>query len=142
MSKLFAALASAVFLGLAAFEVYHDLIRAEPWPGYAIAGNYVVFVLAPLWILGAVSVWIPRDLAWMGIFPGAFAALLHGLGTVIGGSALGPMFLVAAPVLIALCWWARRPDPIGALAGGPTPEEEAFRRQRLREREREPARSR
>lgn len=136
MKTLFAALASAGFLALAGFEVYHDLVQGEPWPGYAVTGNYVVYLLAPLWLLGAVSVWIPRDLAWLGLLPGVLAALMHGLGTTIGQSSIGPVFLVAAPALLALCWWARRPDPIGELAGDRLDEERVARARR-----REPARS-
>lgn len=141
-SKVFAVLASVVFLGMVGFEVHHDLLRDEPWPGYSVAGNYVVFLLVPPWLLGAASVWIPSDLAWLGIFPGALAALAHGLGTVIGGALGGAAFLVAAPVVILLCWWARRPDPVDALAGGPTPEEVAFSRRRREQHEREVARAR
>lgn len=136
MKILFAVLASAAFLALAGFEVYHDLVRGEPWPGYAAAGNAVVFVLAPLWLLGAVSVWIPKDLAWLGIFPGILASLMHGLGTTIGQSRIGPVFLAAAPLLLVLCWRARRPDPIDALAGDGLDQDRAARLRR-----REPARS-
>lgn len=117
MKTLFAGLTTAVFLAMDAFEVYHDLIRDELWPGYGAGGNYVVYVLTPLWLVGAASVWLRRDLAWLGIIVGVLASLAHGLGITIGGHAAGPVFLAAAPVLVVLAWYARRPDPVEALAG-------------------------
>ncbi len=126
MSTLFKALASAGFLGLAAVEVHHDLIVRAPWPGHALAANYVVFLYVPLWVLGAVSVWIPRPTAWFGILPGILVCLPHMVGTSYEGTLWGVLFFAAAPTLLVLALLGRRPSP--ALELGRPAEPPAVRR--------------
>lgn len=108
MKTLFAALVTAGFLGMTAFEVHHDLIRREAWPGYAPIAGVVVFLLAPCWLLGAVSVWSRQPWGWAGIAAGAFASVAHGVGVRVGGSSLGAAFILAGPTLLVLSALARR----------------------------------
>lgn len=118
-----AALASLLFLGLGAYEVHHDLIRQVHWAGYRLPMNSIAYVLAPLWLMGAVGVWIRRDVAWLAIVPGILATFVHGIGVAIGGSArIGSAFLASAVGLLLLTWTARRPSPADALAGPRVPE--------------------
>lgn len=108
MKTLFAVLVTAGFLGMTAFEVHHDLIRREAWPGYAPIAGVVVFLLAPFWLLGAVSVWSRQPWGWAGVAAGAFASVVHGVGVRAGGSMLGAAFILAGPTLIVLSALARR----------------------------------
>lgn len=135
MKTVFAALTTLVFLALIVLEVLVDLIWHERWAGHGFAANYLVYLYVPLWLVGAVAVWLRTDLAWVGIIVATLACFVHGVGATIGGDLLGPVFLVAAPVLLFLAWNARRPDPIDALAGRGREEAE-----RERERERAGAR--
>jgi hypothetical protein len=120
---LFAVLASALFLGLAAFEVVHDVVRWTLWPGYAWYANYVVLLLAPVWLLAAASVWIPREWGWLGVLGGAVACITHGAVTRIGGSDLGTLFIATAPVVVLLAWLARPRLAPALPARAPTQEE-------------------
>jgi hypothetical protein len=129
MTKLICRLlATVVLLGLVALEVHHDLVARVPWAGYDVKFNLIVFIMAPLWLLGAISLWVPRDLAWMGILTGVLAAFIHGIGVKIGGSMLGAVFIAAAPAFLLLAWYGRRPHPTTELFG---PDREARDRARL-----------
>jgi hypothetical protein len=117
-----AALASLLFLGLGAYEVHHDLIRQVRWTGYGLIANNVAYLLGALWLVGAVGVWIRRDVAWLAILPGILATFAHGLVVAIGGSErIGGGFLAAAVALLLLTITARRPVPTDALAGPQVP---------------------
>lgn len=123
MRILCAALASLLFLGLGAYEVHHDLIRQVRWAGYGLIANNVAWLLAALWLTGAVAVWVRRDLAWLAILPGIIATFAHGLVVAIGGSErIGSAFLASAVGLLLLTWAARRPTPTDALAGPDVPQ--------------------
>lgn len=124
MKTLFAALVTAGFLGMTAFEVHHDLIRREAWPGYAPIAGAVVFLLAPCWLLGAVAVWSRQPWGWAGVVAGAFAAMTHGVGVRAGGSMLGAAFILAGPTLILLSALARRrpASPAASPASPASPE--------------------
>lgn len=122
MRKLAAALVTVLFLALAGYQVHHDLIRQEAWAGHTELSTRLVFLLAPLWLAGAVSVWLRSDLAWFGILPGVLATLAHGVVTAIGGATgLGAVYLALVPVLLLLARWGRAADPIGALTAPERP---------------------
>jgi hypothetical protein len=123
MKTLFAALVTAGFLGMTAFEVHHDLIRRAAWPGYAPIAGAVVFLLAPCWLLGAASVWSRQPWGWAGLAAGAFASVAHGVGVRAGGSMLGTAFILAGPALLVLSALARR-RPAAPAASPATPERE------------------
>jgi hypothetical protein len=108
MRTLFAALVTAGFIALLAYEVHHDLIVREPWPGYGLLANAVVILHAPFWLAGAVSVWIRRRVGWIGVIAGASSLVIHGIGVTAGGSQAGALFVVAGPVLLVLTALARR----------------------------------
>jgi hypothetical protein len=118
---------TALFVALAALEVHHDLVRRIAWPGYTLLANNVVFLVAPFWVLGAISVWVRRPWAWAGMLAGIAVSLVHGAGVLVGGSRLGLLFLGAAPLLLVLCWAARRPSPSDALGGVEEPARERAR---------------
>ncbi|MCO5167669.1 MAG: hypothetical protein M9894_15075 [Planctomycetes bacterium] len=134
MRKLAAALVTVLFLALLAYQVHHDLVRQEPWAGHTALSTRLVFVLGPLWLAGAVCVWLRSDLAWFGILPGVLATLVHGVAVAIGGATLlGALYLVCVPALLLLARYARAADPIGALTAPERPArvpEGAARRER------------
>lgn len=108
MRTLLSLLVTAGFLALLAYEVHHDLILREAWPGYALRANAVVFVHAPFWLAGAASVWLRRKAGWVGVLAGAFSLVVHGIGIRLGGSPVGAVFVVAGPVLVIMTALARR----------------------------------
>lgn len=108
LSKVLAAMVTTGFLAMTAFEVHHDLVRREPWPGYALVAGNVVFVLAPFWLAGAITVWTKETWGWLGVIAGCFAAAAHGIGVRVGGSPVGIAFFAAAVVLLLLTALSRR----------------------------------
>lgn len=106
-------------LGLSAFEVVHDLVLRATWPGHLPAIDNVVFIHVPLWLVASAAIWVRRDVAWFGIIPGLLSCLIHGVAARIGGSAWGPMFMAAAPLLLVLAWQGRRPRPADRLGDAP-----------------------
>lgn len=139
MRTMLKALASAIFVALAALEIHHDLIARTPWPGYDVWVNNLVFLYGPLWLLGAGLVWVERELTWLGIVAATLTCLAHGLGVLIGGSYWGLAFLLGGPLAFALAWRGRDMRFGGRFARGPRRRVPSTRRaDAVRRLEREP----
>jgi hypothetical protein len=50
---------AVVFIILAVAEILH-FARGEPWPSFTVPANWVVFILAPVWLMAAASLLVDR----------------------------------------------------------------------------------
>jgi hypothetical protein len=109
-AKIFSTL---ILLFLCAFEIQHDVILNQPWEGFILAANKVVYLLVPFWIFGAVSLWSDKLWSEVGVILATVATLGHGVVTLVGASATGGstlpwIFLISAPILAYLGLYSKR----------------------------------
>lgn len=96
MTKAANIITSLLYLGMMALGLYHTLVTAQAWPGFTERANNIEYALAPLWILGIVSLWSSRDWMLPIRFFAPFTALVHGIALCQGGANAGRFFIVGA----------------------------------------------
>ncbi|MGE3973523.1 MAG: hypothetical protein AB7F59_03245 [Bdellovibrionales bacterium] len=102
MRMLIGLVGTAILLVLSAFEIYHDLIAQQTWPGFTLRSNNVAYVLVPVWVWGAVSLWSQKFWAYLGVIFATMATLLHGLVVATGGANEAILFLLLTPVIAGI----------------------------------------
>ncbi len=84
-----------ILVGFAVYEVNLRLIRHVLWPGYENYAVNVVYLLAPLWIAGAVTIWTRSYFPRIFVGIAFFASVVHGILVCAGGDLLlGGVFIL------------------------------------------------
>ena len=97
LHAIYRILVSLTLLGFTGYETVMRLVRQVPWPGYTVNATYAVYLLATLWIIGAIAVWRRTHLARISVGIAITAALIHGILARAGGdTVLGPVFILGA----------------------------------------------
>src|SRR5690606_6552112 len=105
-------IATLILLFISLFEIRHDLLSGEAWPGFTMFSNNVVFLLVSIWIFGMVSFWFDAEWAFYGKVASIASSLVHGLIIFTGNPAISEgaalIYMLSAPVLGLMLWLLER----------------------------------